>query len=338
MKRLFHIITLLLMLAVLTNCQKDSDNGLSIEEDESLSVQQLVSEDDEDMLYDLGIDDKSEDNMYDGYSTFNGDLGKITASIDTVLRFGRRIEDRGLRRMDIRRIAPDTFKVFIAREFAGAFVIFEKGDDSTGTRPIIVHRKRLRHVVRRNAIYVKRDVVTDAANELTDRHRRNWKLAGVSMGAGNSVPHHTIQINEVTVNSSSGTSMVITDPLNTLFFSRKELPTFEVGDSVTVQVKLTNTTANPVDIKGNGSTEIVLLHFGTNRDHHARKRFRYVGTDPATGDNVYEGSWTVRQRPGRAYHAIIDAIDNGSIYESAADQFPYNSTTLSTPYRVGVVD
>ena len=59
MKRLFHIITLLLMLAVLTNCQKDSDNGLSIEEDESLSVQQLVSEDDEDMLYDLGIDDLS---------------------------------------------------------------------------------------------------------------------------------------------------------------------------------------------------------------------------------------------------------------------------------------
>ncbi len=339
MKRLTNLtIVLLLALAMLTNCQKDSDSGVNTIESDEFTIQELAESEDEDLLYDLGIDDQDEANMFDGYSSFDGGLGKITAPIDTILRFGRRIEDRGLRRLDIRRVAPDTFKVFVAREFAGAFVIFEKGEDSTGTRPIIIHRKRLRHVVKRNAIYVKKERETDSAHDISNRLHRNWKLAAVSMSAGNSVPNHTIQMNEITITSSSGENMVITDPLNNLFYSRDDLPTFVPGDSVTVQVKLSNTTANPVDIEGNGSTEKVLLHFGVNRHHHARKRFHYVGVDPATGDNVYEGGWVIKQRPGRAYHAIIDAIDNGTIHDSNAETFPYNSTTLGTIYRVVTVD
>nr|NIT55471.1 hypothetical protein [Fodinibius sp.]NIY24055.1 hypothetical protein [Fodinibius sp.] len=102
---------------------------------------------------------------------------------------------------------------------------------------------------------------------------------------------------------------------------------------VSIRVKLENTTSNPF-IGSDGASETVLLHYGRNRYHHARKRFTFMGTDPVTGYNVYEGFWHVGQQPFRVRHAIVDAIDNGTIYDNDKNLYPYNSTTWSAPYRV----
>ena len=322
MKRLFGLIIVSVVLSIiLSACEKNTSTPV-VEDDESV-VTQLAQNDEEDYLLDEGIDDVSEDNMFDGYHSF----GKISSPIDTVFRFGRIVHQRPHRVVtDVRRISPDSIVVFVAREFGGRFIVIEKADDSTFVR----HRKPLRHVVRRRAIYVKRSP--------SDTGQRPWKLASVSLGQGNSVPNATIQINEISVSSSGGASVVFTDPLQTLLEIPDDVLTFVPGEEVTVQVKLSNSTVNPVDPLGNGSTETVLLHYGVNRHHHARKRFEYAGSDPLTGDQVYQGTWTIGQEPFRVYHAVVDAIDNGTIYDDDGTTYPYNSVTWSAPYRVVETD
>ncbi|MGH1365458.1 MAG: hypothetical protein ACRBF0_17985 [Calditrichia bacterium] len=308
----------ILSILILSGCQNDTSPLAESDED---IVAEMVTAEDEDFLYDVGIDDYSEDNMYDGYSTFDGN-GK--APIENVTRFGRRVSERPRRGVrSFERIGPDSVKVSVARVFPGAFHILSV-EDSNGTRVRTRYIKRLRHIVRRNAIFVKRaDTTTD----------RRWKLAAISLGQGNSTPNASIRIQKVAIASSGGDSTVITDPLNTLLDTRDDVPTFMPGDEVTVTVYLENNTANPV-ADSTGATETVLLHYGVNREHHARSRFEYRGVDPATGYNVYVGRWTIGQRPFRAYHAIFDAIDNGTIYDDDGNTYPYNSTTWSTPYIV----
>jgi hypothetical protein len=319
MKRLFSLIFITILTVILAlSCEKNT--SVAGEDDESV-VTEMAQAEDEDYLFDEGINDVSDENMYNGYSSF----GSITSPIDTVFRLGRKMLERPRRVVtDIRRIGPDSIKVFVGREFVGRFIIIEKEDDSTFVR----HVKPLRHVVRRCAIYVKR-------NPNDQNIRRRWKLASVSLGKGNSLPTGTIQINEVSVSSSGGVSVVYTDPLHTLLEVPDDILFFAPGEEVTVQVKLTNSTPNPVDPLGNGATETVLLHYGTNRHHHARKQFEYVGADPVSGEQVYEGTWTIRQEPFRVYHAVVDAIDNGTIYDDSNSTYPYNSATWSAPYRVG---
>jgi hypothetical protein len=53
------------------------------------------------------------------------------------------------------------------------------------------------------------------------------------------------------------------------------------------------------------------------------------------GMNVYEGNWVVGQWPG-IHHAVIDIIDNGTIFDDDINTYPYNSTTWSTPYKVSI--
>ena len=58
MKRLINLSTILLLaLFALTNCQKDSDNGINTVDDDELTIHQLADSEDEDLLYELGIDD-----------------------------------------------------------------------------------------------------------------------------------------------------------------------------------------------------------------------------------------------------------------------------------------
>lgn len=332
---LTQMLIAILALLLMNGCAKDgADPGADV--DDEVVVEQLATDDEEALMYDLGIDDQHEDNMYNGYSSFANGFGKTNAPIDSVIRYGRIIRERGLRRLEIRRIARDTIAVLSARQFAGLFVTIQALEDTSGSHPITIYRKRLNHVVRRYAVYA-RHTRDNASDQLSD-HRRGWHLDKISMGDGNSLPNHTITINEMTVVSSGGYNRTFTNPLETIYDSRDDLPTFSPGDSVTVTVKLRNETLNPVDPDSSGSTEKVLLHFGTNRHHHARKAFRYAGTDPVSGDQLYVGSWTVRQEAGGIYHAIVDVIDNGTIFDSDARTYPYNSRTWSTPYRVAVTD
>ena len=325
MKKVLFLFALAMMtLVLMTSCQKDSE-PLSSEPDEVI-VQDLAASEEDEYLFELGLNDGTEDDIKNG--NFGGGFGKIQVPLDSVWRFGRHINRIGLRRLEIVRTAPDTIKVALARELQGRFVTVEKFEgDSVSGDTLVVYRKPLRHVVRRKAIYVRNPQANDRSG------RRGWHLYSVSLGQGNSVPPHTIEINEVSVVSSSGDSLVFTDPLNTML-TLDEVPTFVTGEMVTVRVKLNNFTDNPVDPEGNGSTETLLLHYGVNRHHHARKFFEFAGIDPVTGEHIYEGTWTIGQEPFRVYHAVIDAIDNGTIYDSDPATYPYNSTTWNIPYVV----
>ncbi len=328
MKRLIVLLMLGLMAVFFTTaCQKDTaPNGPGTTLDDETIVQNMATDDEEEYLFDEFINDRGDEYGSINFSTF----GKVSVPLDTVLRFGRHVRQFPRRVVvDIRRIARDTISVGVGREFVGDFVVVGV-EDTASADTVERFFKRLAHVVRRRALFVRRHDVDIE----TDRHR-GWRLAAISFGQGNSIrPESTIDILEVTVTSSSGDSLVITDPLHQLMYLPEDILRFNRGDQVTVQVKLINNTQNPVDPNGNGSTETVLLHYGVNRQHHARKLFTFVGTDPTTGANVYEGTWTIRQHPGRLYRAVVDVIDNGTIYDTDPHTYPYNSTTWSAPYVV----
>jgi len=333
MKRLMVLLGIFALFSVLImGCEKNTTDILSDEALEETELQQIVQDEDNDYLLDWGIDDESEKNMFDGFSSFSfsksSGINEVMFPLSNVVRFGRKIDKRFPRTLVIRRISKDSVMVFLERVLVGRFFIFEKLDaDTTDPDTMAVYKKPLRHIVRRKAIFVKRD---NPATDANRSDRRRWRLADISLTQGNS-PGSTIHIQEIVIRTSNGDTLVFTNPLETQIQIPDGLPTFERGEEVEVTVRLVNSNANPI-MTERGATETVLLHFGRTRKHHARKRFEFVGTD---GDvNVYKGTWVVREPVGRPYHAIVDVIDNGTIYDNDPEAFPYNSTTWGVPYRV----
>jgi hypothetical protein len=146
--------------------------------------------------------------------------------------------------------------------------------------------------------------------------------------------HTTLHINKIIVEANNEI-VEITDPLE-YFQSRKSVFTFNNGTKVNVKVYVSNDTQNPVFVPiGTDQTEIVRLHHARHRirRYHKIKYFRYLGKEE--GMNVYQGNWTVGQWPG-VHHAVIDVIDNGTIFDDDVTTYPYNATTWSTPYKVKV--
>ncbi|GAB4373960.1 MAG: hypothetical protein Kow0042_18210 [Calditrichia bacterium] len=341
MKRLLiSILAMLTGLMLITGCQKDTGTPLSDEQIEQDARMEILTDDNSsdelsEYLIDWGIDDGSEDNMYDGFSSFSPDLSlpKILSPIQNVVRFGRKINRRGIREVEIIRVAEDTIYYRVTRRLMGKFIIFEKLDTLSGSPDtIVIHRKNLQHDVMRKAIFVKRTPNEDGYRN----PRKRWRLAAVSLCLGESKPVPTVKIEKIGITTGSGDSLTFTDPLQTMLWIPQDIPTFLKGDVVTVTALVSNSTLNPVPDPITGATETVLLHFGINRSHHARKRFEYKGIDPATGFNIYQGSWTVREpaHPHRPFHAVVDVIDNGTIYDSDEQTYPYNSNTWGCPYRV----
>ena len=100
MKRLvFYLFINLIFFISFSSCNKDTAQP-NLENDEAV-ISELAESDDEDLFLDWGIDDGAEENMYDGYDS--GTLGKTSATLDTVLRFGRIIEDGGDRWNELKR-------------------------------------------------------------------------------------------------------------------------------------------------------------------------------------------------------------------------------------------
>jgi len=154
------------------------------------------------------------------------------------------------------------------------------------------------------------------------------------MGLGNSRPAPTVEIHQIDISTSSGDFYSFTEPLRTIFSIPDDLPVVAQGEVVTVQVLVSNNSNNPVIDPETGATETLLLHFGLNRLHRARKQFEYMGVDPNTGYNLFKGVWTVHEPAFRPFHAVVDAIDNGTIYDEDELTYPYNSMTWGFPYRV----
>jgi hypothetical protein len=332
MKRLISIIGIVLLgLLLITGCEKDTSSAMSDQQLEDNAIRDILTNEEVeegDYLVDWGIDDGDQGNMYNGFSTFSigSPFEKLLTPFDSVSRFGRILNRRIPRTVIIRRISPDTILVNMERVWGGNFLIVEPISNDS----LLIHRKPLLHSVRRTSIFTKRLNDDEAMRD----PRRRWKLSGISMGKGQSRPVTTLEIHQLDISTSSGDFYTFSNPLQTIFSIPENLPTILQGDSVTVQVLVSNNSSNPFIDPNTGATETLLLHYGISRLHRARRQFRYMGVDPSTGLNLYEGSWRVHEPAMRPFHAVIDAIDNGTIYDSDGETYPYNSATWGLPYRV----
>lgn len=322
----------LLGLFIISGCEKDTNSALSDQQLEDNAITEILTNEnieESDYVMDWGIDDIDESQMYNGFSTFSPGnyFPKILTPIDSVVRFGRILNRRIPRTLLIRRISRDSILVHMERVWGGNFLILEQPltEDT-----LILHRKPLVHTVKRTAIFTKRTEDEDAMRD----PRTRWRLSAVSMDLGNSRPLPTVAIQQIDITTSTGESYSFTNPLRTIFSIPDDLPVVARGEGVTVQVLVSNNTNNPVVNPETGATETLLLHFGLNRIHRARKQFEYIGVDPNTGYNLYKGVWTVHEPAFRPFHAVIDAIDNGTIYDEDEQIYPYNSMTWGFPYRV----
>ncbi len=328
----------LLGLILFSGCQKESSSALSEQQLEEQSIRETVTDEnieESDYLADWGIDDENEQNMYDGFSTFlpGSAIPQGWTPLNNIIRFGRKLNRQVPRTILIRRISPDSIIVHMERIWAGGFFTFEKQDSTNGfPDTMVIHRKPLIHSVKRVSYFTKRIEDQDAMQD----PRRRWKLSAISLSDGISRPVNTVEIHLLEIRSSGGEYRSIENPLRTIWNLPLDLPLFAQGETVTVRVLVSNTTGNPVINPATGASETVLLHFGINRFHHARKQFDYTGVDAATGYDIFEGRWVVHEPALRPFHAIVDVIDNGTIFETDPETNPYNSATWGLPYRVVV--
>lgn len=311
------LIIIVLVGLVLIGCDKspvESDtDGNSIN---SAALNAIITSESE-TLEQVGYDDGGEQLYFYDTEGLNG-----SENVLNTIKFGRKGEFRP-ESVEFEYFGnpgePDTMAIAtITRKFIGKFVIAEK-DTTNAPEDYRIYTKTMDHTLVRKAVFERR--------HFTGSPRLDWKLDQVSMGMGYSTPT-TLIIHEVKILGPAGQEFTMTSPLDYWMAKDSELPVFSRLDTVKVFVKLSNSNNYP---PAPGTT--VLLHHGVNgRLVRARRPLNDEGVypDAAAGDGIFSGSWVVQRKPG-LYHTVIDAIDNGTIFNATA---PYNSLGWDTPYRV----
>ena len=320
----YATLILSLFLVMTYSCQKNSSgpgDDLTKLEQENIEAIQSILADSTDLSFDA-IDDQNEDFLgMDDPNWLGGTALAKTSKTKT--RFGR-IKRRPVERsVQVVLDTDSTATAYLYTKLKGIFVV-HKVETDTGWFNYDRYEKPMTHEIER-IIHLKKI-------DSTDNPRKNWKIVDVSMKNGESEVN-TVQIVQLDVVPTGMDSIVITDPLS-YFQDRRSLFTYKRGTEVKLRVKVKNTSANPIIFPdGTEATENVRLHYGRNpMGHFARKPFIWVGKD-GEGNNVYEGTWIIKQFIG-IHHAVIDVIDNGTILSKDNDAYPYNSNTWATPYRV----
>lgn len=332
MKRLSILLIVMFISLWLSSCDKSSTQVQS----DQAEIEELLKTNyeeyfDDDVDFVDALDEYDENDFTDP----SGSLGKVATPIrpESVIKFGRFIQrDYGNefpRRIFVR-IEEDTAFVSVSRTLGGKFVVLEKLSQSGDTVQVVRHNKELFHFVEKKAVFVRRD------NPDSAEAKGAWKLVAISGASGKSRPfdQNTLEIKQVKlINLSTNEEFVFTDPLGHLKRVPEELPKFNRGDMVKLIVTVNNTADSLVTL-GNGSTETVQIHRGIRPKLRRVKRLAtYVGQNDE-GYNQYEYQWTVIEGANRPYHFVVDVINNGTIYDSDEEVFPYNSTTWSFPYIV----
>lgn len=329
MKKLIFL-SLLISLFIIWGC--NTDQG-PIEDERTLNelalenlVTDIENSEESDYFY-SNLDEESENNFYD-----IGNLDPSSLSKPIIpLRFGR-IARPIIKDMRIIFDTDTTATVMFRKEMRGKFVILAADTSGQDTTLVYRVRKRLGHEFQRIAHFAKRGKNTDM--------RRGWKLINFSMVEGKSYDFNDstfvnpqVDIVKVIIQADSDET-IITDPLS-FFQTKKSVFTFSPGTQVTVTVYVDNNTANPIIFPdGTQSTELVRLHHARHRKFrfYGIKFFHWIGQDDQN-NNIYQGSWTIGTRFG-VHHAVIDVIDNGTIFDDDESAYPYKSVTWGTPYLV----
>lgn len=320
MKRL--IISLIgLSLLALLGCQKESIAPVNDQMANDQAIQNVLA-DSLDLSF-TAIDDGTEENILsDDPSWLGSSLGK-TSVIKT--RFGRIGQQSVAKEVQIVYNSDSTATAYIYTKFEGIFIV-RKVELKHDTLTIQNFEKPLTHEIER--------IVQLKKFRNDEDSRRKWKVVNISLANGKS-PNNTVEIMELKIMAAGIDTVVITDPL-AYFQNKTNLFTYPRLTDITVQVRVKNTSAEPVIFPdGTEATEHVRLHYGRNLlGHFARKPLQWIGKDDL-GNNIYEGEWVVREFRG-LHHAVIDVIDNGTILNPDAVAYPYNSNTWSSPYRVSI--
>ena len=321
MKNLSIIITLIL-LVIMWGCTQNSIPTESTLNDEQMIQQAIVeieSDESEDFFY-ADIDEESEENFTEATDNF---LAKPIIPF----RFGRIRLHPVVKDIHIVFDTDSTATASYRKVIRGNFISLVGDKSVMDTLKIYRTIRPMGHEVQRVVHFVKVN--------------GKWRMKDFSMALGNSLGvvstedelvRTTIRITRMIVKANDEI-IEITNPLE-YFQTRESVFSFKNGTEVSVKVYIRNDTENPVYFPaGTGQTEIVRLHHARHRIHryHRVKYFRYLGQE--VGMNVYEGSWIIGQWP-RIHHAVIDVIDNGTIFDDDINKYPYNSTTWGTPYRV----
>ena len=314
--RFLTLMILLLSTLVLNSCEKNPA-GLETPNIDVVAIRDLIASDPE-VFSQIGVDD-------DGAQNPTYELGNLTKSEEQIntVKFGRKGKFQ-LESVDVEFFGkpgePDTLAIAtITRSFNGNFMVVEKDTNPATPESLIVYKKDMANTLVRKVKFHR------VAN--TPDPPKNWRRYEVSMEVCSSVPT-TISVSEVKIVPPNSDAIVVTSPLD-YFMDRDEgIPTFSQGDTVKVFVTLSNSNHYPPPP---GTT--VLLHYRCNhRFERARRPFNDAGLYPdvVAGDGIYSGYWIVR-RPKGVFHAVIDVIDNGTIFDDVA---PYNSVSWGTPYKV----
>jgi len=323
MKKLISI-TVIALLLILWGCSENTvplDSLLSDEDQIRSEILNIESSADEDYFY-ADIDEESEENFIDPFeSSFQKPI--------VPLRFGRIRLHPMVKNIQIVFTSDSTAEAHFNKVIRGNFVSLVA--DTSMEQVVNIYRtiRPMGHEFQRIVHFIKRD--------------GRWMLDDFSLVLGNSlgaintsnaeIVNTTLQIKKLVVEANDRT-VEITDPLD-YFQTRENLFSFKFGTNVKLRVFVNNTTVNPVGFPGiPEQTEFVRLHHARHRLRRLHKinMFRYVGKDD-NGYNVYEGSWVIGEWRG-VYHAAIDVIDNGTIFDDDINKYPYNSTTWSTPYKI----
>ncbi len=324
MKNLIIIISTVLLVGI-WGCSENSTEPTNASQDEQAImavIQDIESSDSEDYFYaNLDEEDEAE------FATEEDMLQKPIIPV----RFGR----IGLRPIikDVRIVmtSDTTATAMFTKVLRGHFVI---GTMDSAYNWMRIHKK-MGHEFKRIAHFVKRG---NDGEEL----RRRWRLKEFSMVLGQSLGivdsnlvRNTVNIEKLIVETD--TTIVIEDPLS-FMQTRKNVMSYSPGTEVTVTVYVENTSDNAIQVPAGQGTELVRLHFARHRKwrntgyyRHGIRHMKWIGEE--NGMNIYQGSWTVKDR-FRIHHAVIDVIDNGTIFDDDVNLYPYNSVTWGTPYLV----
>ena len=317
----------IIMILLIWGCSNNSTEPVVTVSDEQVIMeilQDIETSDTADYFY-ADLDEQSEDE-------FIADEEGLLQKPIIPVKFGR----IGLRPVvkDIRIdfTSDTTATVYFKKVMRGRFSVVTM---DSAFNPVRIPRK-MGHQFNRIAHFVR--------HENSDQDRfRGWRLKSFSMVAGESLGvvdsnrvKTTLEITEVQIEAGD-MKVIIKDPLE-YFQKRNNMFRFAPGTEVALTVHVKNNSQNTLQVPAEKGTELVRLHFARHRqwrdnrlEKYGMRYLRWIRSED--GQNVYKGTWRIGDR-FRVHHAVIDVIDNGTIFDDDTELYPYNSVTWSTPYKI----
>jgi hypothetical protein len=177
---------------------------------------------------------------------------------------------------------------------------------------------------------------------VTDWRGRRWRVDAFTMGTGSTDDIVAVtKLEYFTMNSENTWEpgfVITSDEAETRWIQRDSIPTFYKGDSVKIEVSVTNNSDPVFDYK---SGEGVVVHYGRHRYYKARRKMHDDGVEPDAGenDNTFTKIWRIhgpgyyvfQPRPYRVFRAFFDVMDFGTLFDTEED---VHTAFWGLPYKV----